>query len=335
MVRILSLLLALWGLFNTSLGIAQEYETVEVQHLTVASHATYEGQIEAVRNTPIAAQVAGVVQEIHVQAGQHVATGDKLLTIDANQALQQQQAVQAQLAATEAQLQALTSELQRQRALHQQQYLSKGAIERTEAEHKALTAQLLAQQAQLATAKSQTNFFTLRAPYDGVVVDVPATTGQLAMPGTALLSLFDPTALRATVSIPVAALPEPLIPAQVKVTLGSNELPFTDVQVLPTVHTSTHTVRLRLPLASTDNNLFPGQHVAISLSASQAPQRLYIPAKAVVQRAELTAVYVLSQQNRPILRQIRLGSAYDDNVEVLSGLNAGEHVLLDLPTRVK
>jgi len=330
-VRLLSMVLVL-GLGGASFAHAEAANTVAVQRLSVASVNTYKGAIEAINNTAIAAQVQGVVRHIYVNAGDTVKAGDKLLAIDANQAQQQQQALQAQAAATEAKLQALTNELQRQRTLHQQKYLSQGAIERTEAEHKALQAQLAAQRAQLATAKSQTGFFTLRAPYDGTIIDVPATTGLLAMPGTPLLSLFKPNALRAAVSVPVAALPQPLTKEQVVVTLGQRQLNVASVQPLPTIHTSSHTVRVRINLAENDVALFPGQHVTVQLAGNQATQRLYIPTQAVVQRAELTAVYVLNQQQKPILRQVRLGPVSGDKVEVLSGLAEGETVFLSTPT---
>ena len=52
-------------------------------------------------------------------------------------------------------------------------------------------------------------------------------------------------------------------------------------------------------------------------------------AKAVVRRAEMTGVYVLDANGHPILRQVRLGRGVDDAVEVLSGVSAGERVVLD------
>jgi membrane fusion protein, multidrug efflux system len=60
-----------------------------------------------------------------------------------------------------------------------------------------------------------------------------------------------------------------------------------------------------------------------------ATPRLYVPAKAVVRRAEMTGVYVLDANGHPILRQVRLGRAVDDTVEILSGVTAGERVALD------
>src|SRR5699024_12820209 len=119
--------------------------------------------------------------------------------------------------------------------------------------------QLAVQRTKLATAKGQTGVFTMRAPYDGTIIDVPATTGLLAMPVMPLLSLFKPNALRADVSVPVAALPQPLTKEQVVVTLGQRQLNVASVQPLPTIHTSSHTVRVRINLAENDVALFPGQ----------------------------------------------------------------------------
>jgi hypothetical protein len=54
-----------------------------------------------------------------------------------------------------------------------------------------------------------------------------------------------------------------------------------------------------------------------------------VPAKAVVRRAELTGVYVIGADGKPLLRQVRLGPASGEQVEVLAGLAAGERVALD------
>jgi multidrug efflux system membrane fusion protein len=57
--------------------------------------------------------------------------------------------------------------------------------------------------------------------------------------------------------------------------------------------------------------------------------RLYVPVNAIVRRAELTGVYVIGTGGRPLLRRVRLGRSAGDNVEVLSGVSAGERVAID------
>jgi hypothetical protein len=66
----------------------------------------------------------------------------------------------------------------------------------------------------------------------------------------------------------------------------------------------------------------------LPLAASAEP-RLFVPARAVVPRAELTGVYVVGADGRALLRQVRLGRLQGDTVEVLTGVSAGERVVLD------
>jgi len=60
-----------------------------------------------------------------------------------------------------------------------------------------------------------------------------------------------------------------------------------------------------------------------------ASARLYVPASAIVRRAEMTGVYVIDTGGNAVLRQVRLGRVLNDAIEVLAGVNAGERVALD------
>lgn len=332
MKRRFAVSLVLVGLLAGS-SLLQAEPLARVERAVAAATAAYEGQIEAVTETRMAAQVAGLITAVRVKAGDRVEAGQLLLEIDSSQAKQQQAAVQAQAEATRAQLHAINQELQRQQKLHAQGYVSQGALERIEAEQRATRAQLNAQQAQAQAAQVQTGFFQIRSPYDGIVIDVPAMQGDMAMPGMPLLTLFDPTALRVGASVPVNVLAgsTPAV-ENIQVLLGNRELNVSQVQQLPTADASSQTRRLRLELTGDTAGLLPGQSVKVHLQRDglQDAARLFIPAQAVVRRAELTAVYVQSAATgKPLLRQVRLGAGMNGRVEVLSGLAEGEQVYLD------
>ena len=80
-------------------------------------------------------------------------------------------------------------------------------------------------------------------------------------------------------------------------------------------------------------SLFARVWLAADSAGQKGAERLFVPTSAVLQRAEMTAVYVVNAQGKPSLRQVRLGTAQGDQVEVLSGVSAGDKVVLE-PARV-
>ena len=92
---------------------------------------------------------------------------------------------------------------------------------------------------------------------------------------------------------------------------------------------TTHTFRARLRLAEGQHGIYPGMWVKVRFLTGEE-QALLVPQSAVVQRSELTAVYVLDGDGVPRLRQVRLGRVQaDGRVTILAGLDAGELVVSD------
>jgi multidrug efflux pump subunit AcrA (membrane-fusion protein) len=106
-------------------------------------------------------------------------------------------------------------------------------------------------------------------------------------------------------------------------------LPAEQVQIFPAADPSTHTVQLRLPLPSEVHGLKPGLFARLSWRSpgEAGGQRFLVPASAVVRRAELTGLYVLDRDGKPILRQVRLGRTEGERIEILSGVDEGDHVV--------
>ncbi|HJW57104.1 MAG TPA: efflux RND transporter periplasmic adaptor subunit [Burkholderiaceae bacterium] len=306
-----------------------------VQTSGIADSASFDGVVEAVRQTVIASQVQGAITALQVKAGDTVKAGQVLLRIDARAASQNSAASRAQVQAARAALDVATREYHRQKQLLEKEYISQAAFERAEAQFRATSAELNAQIAQAGATDIQSGFFVVKAPYSGVVSEVPAALGDMAMPGRPLLTMYDPSALRVAAAVPQTALAGFGAQTHAKIELPAlpaerQWLDRPQLQVLPTFDAGTHSGLVRVDLPEGIKGITPGMFARIWLpAAGQAATRLYVPITAVVRRAEMTGLYVIGADGKPILRQVRLGRARNDVVEVLTGVTAGERVSLD------
>jgi RND family efflux transporter MFP subunit len=297
-----------------------------------------DGVVEALRQTTIAAQVQGSIIKLPVKAGDTVRAGQLLVSIDQRMAQQDFAARTAQMRAAAAGSEVAAREVERQRQLFAKHYISQAALDRAEAQYKATQAQTAAQLATVKAASTQTSYYVLTAPYPGIVTNVAVTLGDMAMPGSPLLTIFDPTALRVKTLAPESVATK-LETNQVSIRLAGSDQTLSPVSIqwMPAADPSTHTRELRLRLPSGISDVRPGQFAQIQLPKSEvlttasgiSGQRLYVPKAAVLRHAELTAVYVVDSKGKPLLRQVRLGSPQGDLVEVLSGVSANESVALD------
>jgi RND family efflux transporter MFP subunit len=344
---LLSLALATAAAAAWPLADAATLATVEASAASTTSATGFDGVVEAVRQTVVAAQVPGAVVQLGVQVGDKVAAGQVLLRLDARAADQTAAAGDAQVQAARAALDVASQTLARQRQLFQQAYISQAALEQAEAQFKATQAQVNAQLAQAGAARTQTGFYVVRAPFAGVVSEVPVQLGDMAMPGRPLVTLYDPAALRVTAAVPQS----------VGVRLAAGQLPRVEfpgqtgarqwvqplrAQLLPTVDPATHTVQMRADLPLHVTGLTPGMYARLwlpvganSAAGAAAPANVSVPQSAVVRRAELTGLYVLDPAGQPVLRQVRLGRTDGDRVEILSGLMPGERVVTDPQAAVR
>ena len=293
-----------------------------------------EGVVEAVRQTVVSAQVPGVINKLAVKAGDVVKSGQLLLQIDARAADQMSLASQAKAEEARTALNVANKDYERQKQLYAQEYISPAAMERAEAQYRAAQAQVNAALAQATAARAQTGFYTLNAPYGGLVADVDVTLGDMAMPGRPLLTVYDPSAIRVTAIVPQARAEQLFQNARLRIEIpslpeGLRWYEASASKLLPKADASTHTMQLRLDLPP-GTRLAPGTFARVHLPvAAEGGQRLFAPAKAVFKRAELTAVYVLDDQGKPRLRQVKTGPLVGDEVEILSGLSVGERVAVD------
>src|SRR5450631_3759559 len=195
-------LVVAFGLAGPRWVQADELNAVAARSDSGGSSTAFDGVVEAVRQTVVAAQVPGAVIQLDAKVGDRVAAGQILLRLDARAADQNAASSEAQVQAARAALEVATKDFERQKQLFLKNYISQAALERAESDFKSTQAQVNAQMAQSGAARTQSGFYIVRAPFAGVVAEVPVSLGDMAMPGRPLITLYDPSALRVTASVP-------------------------------------------------------------------------------------------------------------------------------------
>ena len=325
MLAIGSLMLALSVTAGPASSPSAVVEYLELDRVTVA-----EGIVEAVRQSTLAAQVAGRVVVLAVKAGDIVKAGQVLVQIDPRSALQAEAASQSQAHEAQANLVNAKSKYERSQRLLAQKFISQAAFDQAEAEYLAAQAQAAAAVANAGQSATSKSFTTIVAPYNGVVASTEVDVGDMATMGRPLITVFDPRELRVTATLPQSVLAQANFDAPIRIELPTlkHSLTARQVTVIPVADTRTHTTRVRLDLPE-GKGLMPGQYARASIVTGHA-RALAIPQAAVIRRSEVTAVYVLNANGHAQLRQVRLGeSAGDGLIEVLAGLNAGERVAIE------
>jgi RND family efflux transporter MFP subunit len=302
---------------------------VEVRELELTYSA--EALVEAVRQSTVSAQIAGRIIELRFDVGDAVKKGEVIARIDERAASRALEASEAQVREAQATLANARASYERSKQLLAQKFISQAALDQAESAYKSAQARVSALLAGAGAAATERSFATVLAPYSGVVSARHVELGEMATPGKPLMTGFDPSTLRVVATLPQAQVGAVQALGKVRVEVPSvgRWVEVERMTLMPAADPRTHTTRVRLELPADVRGVYPGVYARAHFVVGRAP-RLLVPRAAVFRRSELTAVYVLGEDGRARLRQVRVGSAGDEHaVEVLAGLKAGERVALD------
>ncbi|MDH4110885.1 MAG: efflux transporter periplasmic adaptor subunit, partial [Gammaproteobacteria bacterium] len=108
----------------------------------------------------------------------------------------------------------------------------------------------------------------------------------------------------------------------------SGRVEATELTIFPYAHAASNTFRVRVDLPQGQFALYPGMFVKVAFIVG-ASQRLLVPTAALLRRSEVTGVYVVGDDGRVRMRQVRVGAGFGDRTEVVAGLKPGERVAAD------
>jgi len=303
--------------------------TITLQAEADVSGRSWDGVVEAVQQAALTAQTAGRVTVVNVDVNDRIAAGDVLLRLTAVEQQAGSNIARAQLRAAEAAAAEAEANYARYAALGSKQFVSRLQLGQARAARDGAAAARDAARAQLTQAGQQTDYTVVRAPFTGIVSARQVQPGESVVPGQPLLSVYAPGALRIEVQVPQSDAVAIRAANRAQIVLaGGRSIDAAEVTVFPAANPSTHSVAVRVTLPDTRQAPQPGTTAKVVFPITASESVLRIPVGALVQRGELSGVYVLAD-NRLALRQLRLGQRMGGEVEVIAGIKAGESVVVD------
>lgn len=287
------------------------------------------GTVEAVRHPRISAEVSGQVRVVLAHTGQAVKKGQVLAEIEAQDYALGVQAQRAEVERLKTLLANQGATVARQRQMLASKLLAQSQLDESVAQEKALRQQLAAAEATLARAARSETKTRLVAPWDGWVEEELVANGDFVKVGDPLFRLVSADGLRIRLAFPERLVSE-LRPGR-EVVLSSPALPGQQWrrpirEVQPQVSAASKTQEVIVSAA--DLPLKPGATVQGALVVSVREQALRVPEQAVVLRPAGALVYVL-QGDRVQARPVTTGVVQDGWIELLTGVQAGEQVVVD------
>jgi len=304
------------------------------------------GTVHAKETAIVSAQVMGRIQQVLVREGDSVRAGQTLAVLDdaglrasVDQAQAAVRAAQGEQAAAQTDARLAASTLQRYRQLEAEKSVSPQEMDEVSRRSEAASARLDAVRAQADAAKAQERgahtmlgYTRLVAPFSGVVTARTADPGTMAAPGVPLLQVDRAGVLELQATVDESAIGAIHKGMKTQVAIdgaGSASFTGTVAEIDPAADPASHSFLVKIDLPSS-SQLRAGMYGTAEF-ANGVRQAILIPRSAVVFRGSLACVYVLDSRGIAQLRYLTLGAGQGDQVEVLSGISAGEK-LVDAPS---
>jgi membrane fusion protein, multidrug efflux system len=299
-----------------------------VEKLEIIEHTL--GTLEAVKDPKIAAEVPGQIIKVLARSGKAVRAGDLLAEIDATDIRNQARADAAEIARLNALLAQQERVVTRQGELVQKNFISKNALDDISAQRDALKSQLDAAQARAALSGNNLKKTRVLAPFDGIIEVQIVSVGDYVKVGDTLFRMVSNDRLRANLPFPESAGPRLKIGQPVRL---SSPLDPTSIiegvveDIQPTVSEGSRA----LNVISRINNpgfLMGGGSVNASIVTATRDNAILVPEESVVLRPAGRVVYRVSA-GKALQQVVEMGARQGGKVEILSGLQGGETIVLD------
>ncbi len=304
---------------------------VEVRVIPLTVPAT--GNLEAEHTVNISTRIMGWVRKIHVDEGDLVKNGDRLISIDDSDLLAKRAQAEAAIVEAEAVLANAEKMAERFQKLYAEKSVSKQQLDDVLTGRDRAAAGLQAARAMREEVVVHLSYVEITAPISGIVARKMVEVGDMTNPGMPLLILQKNDRMKVVARlgekhINSVKLGDVVTVDVTSLTAATFAVPI--AEVIPTANPGSRTYDIEAYVDNPDGRLKSGMFARVEVTVGERTG-LVVPWTSIVERGQLRGVYIVDENQTAHLRWIRLGQEMPDGIEVLSGLDGGETIVVSPP----
>jgi RND family efflux transporter MFP subunit len=315
--------------------------TIKPQHGPADQELVLPGTVQAFYEAPIYARTSGYLKLWYSDIGARVARGQVLAEIDTPEVDQELRQAQADLATSQANYELAQSTNLRWQGLLATESVSKQDADQKASDEAAKKAALASAEANVARLRDLESFKRVVAPFDGVVTarntDIGALINAGQNSGAALFRMADTRKLRIYVQVPqpYAGAAVPGVGAQLTFTERPGKAyPTQVVRTAQALDPASRTLQVELQVDNSKGELFPGSYAEVHFKLPGSVDSLRLPINALLFRSAGLQVAVVGTDHILHLKSITSGRDFGKSIEVLSGLETNDQVVLNPPDSI-
>ena len=293
-------------------------------------------EVQAFVEAPIYARANGYLKSWNVDIGQHVEAGQLLAEIDTPEVDQQLEQAKAEVSQADANLALAKSTAERWADLLKTASVSEQESAEKQADYALKKANLEAARANLHRLEDLKSFALVTAPFAGTVTTRDTDVGQLinAGSGRALFRLAQTNPLRVYVHVPQTLSRAVEVGQGADLSIGEFPDRKFEAKVVRTagaMDPSSRTLLAELEVNNPKNEILAGSYAQVRFHDTQGDPTLTLPANTLLFRSEGMQVGVVGAGGKVEMRTVRMGRDFGQTVEIVGGVQAGDHVIVNPP----
>ena len=314
--------------------------TTKVEARDVPVRIKANGTVTALQTVDLRAQITSTVKEVHIREGQNVAKGDLLFTFDSQAEMANLRKAQAQVEKDKADLATAARNLERQRELFAQKFISQAALDVAQNQVDTLNGQLAVDTAAVESARVARGYTEIRAPFAGRTGLIGVRAGSLVQPSqtatgsAALVTITQIDPISVAFTLPEKELPalqraivSGAVPVAVKIE-GGDPLKGKVTFVDNNIDSGTGTIRVKAEFANPGARLWPGMFVTVDVAPRTLAGASVVPAQAVQTGPDSRFVYAVGEDGKVTQKPVTLAYV-EEGFAAVSGVASGTRVVVE------